>query len=654
MNGPTTPVVVIGGGPAGSVAAARLAGAGIQVVMVDAPRADGPAYDVVVSEATLASLDLPTRPVDALRLRFGRCESRLIAVPELYACDQATLRERLIESARAAGATVINGRATLEPADDGRHRVLVKDTAGTVGSMWAAHIVVATGAPDVTEVRQSTGVTVSGVLRGSGPVPESILYFAAPPPRNVKGAMASAWVIQGPGDTCTLTATSSNRERSAAQLFADTLSDLALIDPYFASLDATRVAGATTNLGFSPQTCLDQGRILIGDAAGLTNPFTGEGISYAVQSGAIAADCIAGALDDPTEAGRRYREQMSRAFVGYFETARHATRRYQLAWRTLASTLTDDSPFCTKARRAMILPEGLRDVGSRQEVGLDPADSLLVKAFTAGCDALEVAAIRTEWPFLVRMLAADEGPLAHRLRPAVPFLAAVTANGCPPPQAAAPVAAGIELATLAVLAFVGSPPAPDRHGRGIDWARATTVLVGDFLLGVAAELVAGVGDPALSWAFADWVRELTALRTGRLSLGDGPRTPAAELFGALFEFPCRAGAELAGLPADQARRLRRHGYHSGQAFLYAEDLRALNGRPTRLDTTHENLLHNRVSSIPDLIPDWTPGETTGNQRDADRLLRDALADQVPRSTLTGLDPRSTRILTAFTQALAET
>jgi hypothetical protein len=67
------------------------------------------------------------------------------------------------------------------------------------------------------------------------------------------------------------------------------------------------------------------------------------------------------------------------------------------------------------------------------------------------------------------------------------------------------------------------------------------VLAGDFLLSVVARLVASTA-PQASWAFADWLAELTRLRVLRLSGGGA----AVDLFATLFEFPARIGAWLAG------------------------------------------------------------------------------------------------------------
>jgi menaquinone-9 beta-reductase len=46
--------------------------------------------------------------------------------------------------------------------------------------------------------------------------------------------------------------------------------------------------------------------LYVGDAARLVEPFTGEGILYALQSGALAADCIIRSTSDSSEPGREY------------------------------------------------------------------------------------------------------------------------------------------------------------------------------------------------------------------------------------------------------------------------------------------------------------------------------------------------------------
>ncbi|WP_285701883.1 hypothetical protein [Actinomadura sp. NBRC 104412] len=117
-------------------------------------------------------------------------------------------------------------------------------------------------------------------------------------------------------------------------LINDALAMLCAADP---RPGAARPAGplscAPVDSGSAPDHAIADGRLLVSDAAGLVNPFTDEGLSYAVQSALLAAKSTARCRNDPAVAARHYTHELPRAFVGYFETARHAARRYHLAWK---------------------------------------------------------------------------------------------------------------------------------------------------------------------------------------------------------------------------------------------------------------------------------------------------------------------------------
>ncbi len=53
------------------------------------------------------------------------------------------------------------------------------------------------------------------------------------------------------------------------------------------------VRGAALPMGFNRQPHYTRGLLLVGDAGGMVNPFNGEGIAYAMESGEIAADAVA-------------------------------------------------------------------------------------------------------------------------------------------------------------------------------------------------------------------------------------------------------------------------------------------------------------------------------------------------------------------------
>ena len=64
------------------------------------------------------------------------------------------------------------------------------------------------------------------------------------------------------------------------------------------------VRGAALPMGFNRQPHYTRGLLLVGDSGGMVNPFNGEGIAYAMESGELAAEIIAQALARPTAEAR--------------------------------------------------------------------------------------------------------------------------------------------------------------------------------------------------------------------------------------------------------------------------------------------------------------------------------------------------------------
>ncbi len=87
------------------------------------------------------------------------------------------------------------------------------------------------------------------------------------------------------------------------------------------------VRGSALPMGFNRTPHYTRGLLLAGDAGGMINPFNGEGIGYALESGEIAARVIVQALARPTMAGaeavlRGYPAALKDAYGGYFTLAR--------------------------------------------------------------------------------------------------------------------------------------------------------------------------------------------------------------------------------------------------------------------------------------------------------------------------------------------
>ena len=81
------------------------------------------------------------------------------------------------------------------------------------------------------------------------------------------------------------------------------------------------VRGAALPMGFNRQPHYTRGLLLVGDAGGMVNPFNGEGIAYAMESGELAAEIVAQALARPDAAGRE------RALAAYPDGAEGRLRR---------------------------------------------------------------------------------------------------------------------------------------------------------------------------------------------------------------------------------------------------------------------------------------------------------------------------------------
>jgi menaquinone-9 beta-reductase len=87
------------------------------------------------------------------------------------------------------------------------------------------------------------------------------------------------------------------------------------------------VRGAALPMGFNRQPHYTRGLLLVGDAGGMVNPFNGEGIAYAMESGQLAAEVIAQALARPDDAAREhalqaYPQALKAAYGGYYTVGR--------------------------------------------------------------------------------------------------------------------------------------------------------------------------------------------------------------------------------------------------------------------------------------------------------------------------------------------
>jgi geranylgeranyl reductase family protein len=301
-------LVIVGAGPAGAAAAlaALHAEPGLRVALLDRddfPRdkacGDGVAPHVLdrLAEVGVTGLLDDRVPVTRLRLdRGGRGAERTMARPS-YVVPRAVLDARLVEAAQAAGAELV------------RHRVRDLAVGADVvldGAIAAPLVVGADGARSVVRRRLGWAPgTTALALRGYAPVTagregaQVIVFGTARQP-------SYAWSFDR-GDGYANVGYGEVLGDGHAPSKTELIGHLESLLP-----GATRDAGdwrghhlPLSGLRWRPPT----GRVLlVGDAAGLVNPMTGEGIYYAVATGIAAGRAAARALAEgrPETAGRRY------------------------------------------------------------------------------------------------------------------------------------------------------------------------------------------------------------------------------------------------------------------------------------------------------------------------------------------------------------
>jgi menaquinone-9 beta-reductase len=111
-----------------------------------------------------------------------------------------------------------------------------------------------------------------------------------------------------------------NYRRMLTDWVSGTPDDWGLNDPANAEGDPQ---GAALPMGFNRVPHYSRGVLLVGDSGGMVNPFNGEGIAYAMESGALAAEVTVQALSRPAgplreRALAHYSTELKARYGGYY------------------------------------------------------------------------------------------------------------------------------------------------------------------------------------------------------------------------------------------------------------------------------------------------------------------------------------------------
>jgi len=349
-------VAVVGGGPAGAVAAVVLARGGARVALVDKARfpRDKACGDVVGPRGVQVLRDLGLEGCARGALPLGDMvvlgpSGHRVRLPARPGRDYpgfalAVPRRRfdlaLVEAACEAGARMVRGRTArllggvggTEGVElEGGGRVRAPVVIGADGATSA----VAQAAGLVDDRRVLWGFAVRSYLEATVELPHIVLW--EPSPR--RAFPGYGWLFPGPGGTVNVglgAGTLGDRRAGAGAVrmlpaFLGHLRNEGLLagsraapgvgarraGPAREAAEPARLGG-WLKMGLVGTTPASGGVLLVGDAAGLVNPLQGEGIAHAMTSGRLAAEAV---LAGPNGAAGRYRRDLGRAHLRYHGVA---------------------------------------------------------------------------------------------------------------------------------------------------------------------------------------------------------------------------------------------------------------------------------------------------------------------------------------------
>lgn len=344
-------VAVVGGGPAGAATAFYLARAGHSVLVVEQktfPRhktcGDGltPRAISVLEDMGLDDAMHGWQRVAGVQVT-GEGVTRAVAVPPTrrwgdhgLVVPRRVLDQVVLDHAEAAGAQVRYATKALRPVLQGDAvRGVVTKSRGREETIRARWLVCAEGAAGTIrrglgrkhDPRHPVGVAVRE-YRPAGPAALEWFDVDMDLREDGRGRLPGyGWAFPIADGTVNVGVVLLNtgrgwrrvRLRDHLDRYVATLAGRGIVD---AAAPGQQRRGGRLFMGCSVWPPHGDGYVLVGDAGGMINPATGEGIAYAYETGRAAARHLDRALQTGTRDLRGYAREVRRAYGGYYRVGR--------------------------------------------------------------------------------------------------------------------------------------------------------------------------------------------------------------------------------------------------------------------------------------------------------------------------------------------
>jgi geranylgeranyl reductase family protein len=654
--------IVVGAGPAGAATALRLATRKRRVLLLDKaefPRdktcGDGLTRRSVELLAAMGLCDLlaahppirgvrvvttsgsprdsrykrlgPGRPDHGLVVRRRELDARLCrAAVEAGATlwERSEVRDVVVDGGRVTGVVVRRGeretvvRSTFVVAADGGNSRLAKKAGLAKMDPW------------------STGFAARGYFENIRDVGE-LFEFRVPltEPSSRRTIPGYGWVFPLEEGRANIgvgffPGQSRDLELNIRRMYEDFVADLRAKDARFRDMvPIGEMRGAPLSCGTDFSRCVGAGIMLVGDAAGLVDPFTGEGIDTALESGALAAEVIDEALASPDPARAdmsTYPRILTQRYGDRFQVGKRFIRTHGFMWKLLTNTYEVRRPLFEGLRRAVVdygVSEQRSAAALARETGPWALDAELLRDVQAVEDKL-AALVPEGFPLLSRVAASLAEPVDRLLRPLL--LVLTTRFGVCSAEARVAAATAIELASLGFLAQgdVLEDHAPRRRAAAVgrkarlNWCNMFAVMAADHLLVRSYSLAAQLG-VSISRILSTHSAEVCALKIRALARGPAWEASLDEYLElvpaqtAMFYVSSSAiGAQLGGLGEEMREKLTAYGRDLGIAVRLMRDVHDLEVEDVELlDHPIARCLEARTGSLPLLLAQSGP--------DGDRL-----------------------------------